>query len=108
MEQRGNAPVFRITRAAVLKDLDLDLCGAPRVWVPPDPPQFRRRRHNKLSAAPGGHVNDTALPLVDMIPAGFRECVLVQGDARCTPVIVSCKLRSSGDHGFVTEGACIC
>lgn len=28
VEQRGNAPAFRITRTAVLKDLDLDLCGA--------------------------------------------------------------------------------
>ena len=37
---------------------------------------------------------------------GFRECVMVAGDARCTPLLQDCKLRSSGSNALlVLDGA---
>lgn len=36
---------------------------------------------------------------------GFRECVLAEGDARCTPLVEGCMLRCSGSHSIVVAGA---
>jgi hypothetical protein len=35
---------------------------------------------------------------------GFRECLLVEGDARVTPLLEGCTVRCSGDHGVVVSG----
>jgi hypothetical protein len=61
LEQRANAPLFRLLAPAVVQNLVLDLCG-------------------------------------------FRECVRVAGDA--TPLLEGCKLRCSGDHALLCDGAC--
>ena len=37
---------------------------------------------------------------------GFRECVMVAGDARVTPLLEQLKLRSSGSNALVTCDAC--
>jgi hypothetical protein len=63
LEQRANAPLFRLCAPAVVQNLVLDLCG-------------------------------------------FRECLSIEGDARCTPLVEGCKIRCSGDHAVVCAGAC--
>ena len=36
---------------------------------------------------------------------GFRECLLCDGNERCTPLVEGCNIRCSGDHSVVSVGA---
>ena len=36
---------------------------------------------------------------------GFRECLLFDGNERCTPLVEGCDIRCSGDHSLVSVGS---
>ena len=36
---------------------------------------------------------------------GFRECLLFEGNERCTPLVEGCKIMCSGDHSVLSVGS---
>ncbi|GMH45473.1 hypothetical protein BSKO_13430 [Bryopsis sp. KO-2023] len=43
---------------------------------------------------------------IDLDMTGFRECILVDGDSTCQPIIHNCILKCSGDDGVNLSGEC--